>query len=101
MTKLYRPSNGTEGMMFMAEFCERCERERLWRKDQDKYDGCQIAANSLVFNIGEDGYPAEWIEDDEGPRCTAFEPERKPQKRIRKPKLDGELFSNPKELENA
>lgn len=31
----------------------------------------------MALNIGEKGYPREWVEDDDGPRCTAFS-DRKP-----------------------
>ena len=28
--KPYQPSNGTEAMFFMAEFCDKCKREPVW-----------------------------------------------------------------------
>jgi hypothetical protein len=74
----YRPSNGTEGMDFMDHFCDRCERDRIYRETQDGTDGCPIAAASFLYDIKEPGYPPEWVEDAEGfARCTAFEDEEK------------------------
>lgn len=63
--KPYRPSNGTEGEQFFAHFCDRCERE--------SEDECLIMTKSFVYLIEHPEYPTEWIEDEKGPRCTAFE----------------------------
>jgi hypothetical protein len=69
----YRPSNGTEGEMFMSDWCFRCERD----KDGD----CDILARTLAFNVDDPRYPKEWVckwaPADDGfplpiPRCTAF-----------------------------
>lgn len=90
MTKPYRPSNGTEGMMFMAKFCDRCQKEAAYRRNPNRTDGCSILCASMCYEVEDSGYPKEWIEDDQGPRCTAF---RLPVKRIRKPRLDGGLFA--------
>ena len=68
----YRPSNGDEGMWFMDKFCDRCRRDDAFQRGVG--DSCPIAAASLAFDIEEPGYPSEWIEDEDGPRCTAFEP---------------------------
>lgn len=65
MTTPYRPSNGTEGMVFEAHFCDRCAR--------DAGQDCPIHTAALVFDIGEPEYPAEWVEGEGGPACTAFE----------------------------
>jgi hypothetical protein len=65
--KSYRPSNGSEGDCFRARYCDRCA------KDAD--EDCEILSRSLCFDIGEADYPTEWIEDEQGPRCTAFEKE--------------------------
>lgn len=63
---LYRPSNGTEGYLFMEEFCERCE---LYDDD----DGCGILERSFWNDIDEPDYPREWVFDANGcPTCTAF-----------------------------
>lgn len=38
--KYYMPSNGTEGMIFMAEFCDKCY----------KQPNCTILTNSMVLD---------------------------------------------------
>lgn len=67
MSKPYRPSNGTEGMDFMEQFCVRC------KKDED--ERCPILGRTMAYQVDEPEYPVEWIRDDDGrnPRCTAFE----------------------------
>jgi len=71
--KSYRPSNGSEGMAFQAEFCDRCVKDGFRITEQPE-DGCAILKNALLLDIEEEGYPKEWIENDDGtnPRCTAF-----------------------------
>lgn len=70
MSQPYRPSNGTEGVAFIERFCGRCAR--------DVNHDCPILAATFAFDIGEDDYPREWIQDDAGARCTAFVPEGEP-----------------------
>ena len=78
-TEPYRPSNGTEGCIFMEAFCHRCKRDKEWREHE--LNPCEILSASLCFDIGDVGYPKEWVRDvgdDEWPgtaRCTAFERE--------------------------
>ena len=74
MSRLYRPSNGTEGECFTSEWCERCSRDAAFRENPDSGDGCPIVASTMIYDITDDEYPIEWIEDDDGgnPRCTAF-----------------------------
>ncbi len=79
-TRPYRPSNGTEGMDFMEQFCDRCEKDARYRQTQDGRDGCPIASASMLFGVEETGYPKEWIQNEgpwetSDPRCTAFEEE--------------------------
>lgn len=63
--KLYRPSNGTEGMYFIDDWCFKCERD----KDED----CPLLAASLAYAIDEPEYPQEWHYDDKGePICSEF-----------------------------
>mgnify|MGYP005999349449 CR=1 FL=1 len=33
----------------------------------------------MVYNVGEPEYPKEWIVDEGGPKCTAFEEEKTPE----------------------
>jgi len=64
----YRPSNGTEGEGFMARFCANC------RRDQDEDEPCTIATWAMAVDADDPDYPTEWIVDESGPRCTAFDP---------------------------
>lgn len=60
----FRPSNGTEGHGFIGEWCCNCERDR----DGD----CKIVAATFAYDVDDPEYPKEWVEDERGPRCTAF-----------------------------
>lgn len=75
MAKPYRPSNGTEGRSFQEYYCDHCERDRAFRETDYEGDpalGCQILADTFVYDVTDPKYPKEWIEDDRGSRCTAF-----------------------------
>jgi hypothetical protein len=64
--KTYRPSNGTEGMIFEETFCHHC-------MAYDFGAECPIYMAALVYDSGNDEYPKEWIYDQDGrPTCTAF-----------------------------
>jgi len=72
----YQPSNGTEGMMFMGDFCERCERDKAYRDDPDNADGCELIMYSMACDVGDPEYPSEWTYDEDGhPVCKAFKEE--------------------------
>lgn len=74
MSEPYRPSNGTEGEFFQEKFCQRCVKDRACNKpNPDWSEGCKILAATFANDIDDPDYPKEWIEDDEGARCTAFE----------------------------
>lgn len=78
--KPYRPSNGTEGMIFEDNFCNRCRKQRK---------PCHIWGNALAFETGDKHYPKQLTYDDEGhPTCTAFDDKsvtrQKPAPRCRK-----------------
>lgn len=63
--KPYRPSNGTEGMMFEEEFCCRCH---------VGIDECDIVVRAHAFSLRDSDYPSEWVYDADGrPTCTAFD----------------------------
>lgn len=64
--KPYRPSNGTEGMGFIENWCENCVHEA----DEDK--PCQILGRTMAFQIDDPQYPKEWVETESGPKCTAY-----------------------------
>lgn len=64
--KPYRPSNGTEGGIFMSQFCDRCG------KCEDGF--CEIISDTMLLDTDDPNYPKEWKFDAEGcPTCTAFE----------------------------
>lgn len=72
--KPYRPSNGTEGMMFEDEFCERCKHDEIYNRTGDIDYACMIHTLILIHQPGDPEYPVEWDHDFKGrPRCTAFE----------------------------
>ena len=77
--KSYQPSNGTEGMIFCEEWCEKCIHDR---PETEHY--CLILSRSYMFDIDDPEYPKEWIYKDGIPCCTKFA-EHWP-KRKRKPK---------------
>lgn len=72
-TEPYRPSNGTEGEFFYAEWCARCQREAGARK-------CGIIFAAMTYDEDDPEYPKEWVCDADSypgnPRCTAFEDSR-------------------------
>ena len=66
MSDLYRPSNGTEGDWFMSEWCSKCA--------NDVNHDCKILVATLMYSVGDERYPSEWIHGDDGaPKCTAYE----------------------------
>lgn len=70
--KPYRPSNGTEGEIFMEQWCAKCERDRAHREDWS-FDGCPIIVDASALPITDPDYPKEWQYGREGaPICTAF-----------------------------
>lgn len=73
---LYRPSNGTEGEIFMSRWCHNCAKDNL---DVDTGDGgCEIIADTMALDDDDEDYPRAWRLDAEGvPMCAAFEA-RKP-----------------------
>lgn len=77
--KAYRPSNGSEGVDFDDRWCAHCTRDAAFR-DDDMKDGCPIIAAAFLYDIDQPEYPKEWIEDDKGPRCTAFTTDKKPER---------------------
>jgi hypothetical protein len=71
----YQPSNGTAGVAFMERFCFRCERDRKFAETQNGEDGCPIVAATMIYDVDDPKYPAEWTYDAQGCAvCTAFEP---------------------------
>jgi hypothetical protein len=63
----YRPANGTEGMIFMKEWCWNCRYE-------DEGDGlfCPIMSATFMYDVNDPKYPRHWQYDGDKPVCTAF-----------------------------
>ena len=74
--KLYRPSNGTEGISFIAGWCGTCARRAVSVDDRNPLVGswaeCTIVARTFAFRVDEPEYPREWIHGEGGPECTAY-----------------------------
>lgn len=69
----YRPSNGSEEMDFMSQWCDRCFHDRHYQETQEPGTGCDILARAFIFLVDEEGYPGEWQWNERGyPCCTAF-----------------------------
>lgn len=62
--RLYRPPNGTEGMMFTGRWCDNCRR--------DINMNCPIVADTMVFDIDDPEYPTEWRYCLDVPVCIKF-----------------------------
>ncbi len=61
----YMPSNGTEGMYFTSEFCDRCFYQH---PDPDNERQCNdVLLEALIGN-----QPPEWIYINDSPTCTKF-----------------------------
>lgn len=61
----YRPSNGTEGEMFMERWCYDCKK--------DENHDCPILGSTFFLDVEDPGYPTEWQYGPDGqPKCTAF-----------------------------
>ena len=71
-SRLYQPSNGSEGDWFTEKFCMKCIH---CNPDPTGKKQCDILCRSLGFNITDPQYPREWIYNDKGkPTCTAHKP---------------------------
>lgn len=68
--KKYRPSNGTEGMIFTDHFCDRCMNQHT---DPDHPKQCMILCRTMVYDVNDKDYPEEWTYDEnDRPTCTAW-----------------------------
>jgi len=69
----YRPSNGSEGEWFMDKFCENCLYEKWTHTMNDKDAKCDILSNSMLYDLNDPKYPAEWTYDAQGhATCTKY-----------------------------
>lgn len=66
----FRPSNGTEGIIFHDAFCARCIHEKFMHTQCHGDLQCDILNRSLLFDKAEKGYPIEMQYNNEGwPVC--------------------------------
>lgn len=66
MIEKYRPSNGTEGDIFMSKWCANCI-------EDTELSPCEIIFRTLTYNEDDEEYPDKWTYNDAGiPICTAF-----------------------------
>lgn len=64
---LFRPSNGTIGDAFCADFCARCIHDIPFGR-------CDILTRTLIHSVNDPEYPTEWVSDQTGRAwCTAFQ----------------------------
>ncbi len=72
----YRPSNGSEGRRFEAEFCDRCAHDDGEAVYPDP-GCCVIRMNAFVFDKREEGFPRDtWVYFNGRPMCLAFRERR-------------------------
>lgn len=76
----YRPSNFTEGLLFMDAFCRRCQRGGLdFDECDDDNERCDLIGLTMRHPIEAPEYPTEWQYGKDGqPYCTAFVPAGQP-----------------------
>ena len=69
----YRPSNGTEGMIFVSNWCENCIHGKYEHTGDTNDNPCEILTRSYFYDIKDKEYPKEWIYNDKDiPTCTSF-----------------------------
>lgn len=69
----YRPSNGTEGMIFTDEYCANCIHEKFMHTQRHGDMQCDILNRTMLHDIKDKEYPEEWTYDENGHGiCTAF-----------------------------
>ena len=67
--RLFQPSNGTHGDIFMGEYCYKCSK---FPHDSDAKNQCVIVLKTMAFDIEDPEYPNQWRYVDGEPTCTAF-----------------------------
>ena len=81
----WRPSNGTEGEMFIASQCHGCKR---WNGGD-----CQILLKTMFFDVEDEDYPPEWCYGEDGqPTCTGFREKAPRQKAAHRCKQTRDIF---------
>lgn len=76
----YRPSNGTEGQLFLDVFCRRCQRDGASNVEGcDEGQRCEIVGLTMLHDVSEPEYPSAWQYTRDGqPCCTQFVPAGEP-----------------------
>lgn len=65
----YRPSNGTEGMIFEDMHCMQCIN---CDPDPNGKKQCEILLLALMHGIDDPEYPKEWCYVNDKPTCTSW-----------------------------
>jgi len=69
LIELYQPSNGTEGDIFMSQFCYKCVK---FPHSSDAKNQCFIFLMGWSCSITDKEYPKQLRYIDDKPVCTAF-----------------------------
>ena len=88
MAQLYRPSNGTEGMAFQNQFCDRCAKNPI---SMDAKNQCNILLKTLIYDVSDKKYPKQWHYTENGPICSSFR--ERGEISLKKTKSNMELFN--------
>lgn len=68
--RLYRPSNGTEGMIFTDHYCDHCIHEKFSHTQKEGDKKCDILTATMLYDTNDKEYPKEWCYIDDTPTCT-------------------------------
>lgn len=69
----FRPSNGTDEMVFIDTYCYQCIHEKWIHGQNDNDKKCDILSNMYLLEIDDKDYPMELTYNKEGfPTCTEF-----------------------------
>jgi hypothetical protein len=67
--KLYQPSNGTEGDIFMSRYCFQCAK---FPHSSEAKNQCQIVLKTFAYDTRDKEYPNQWRYVNGRTTCTAF-----------------------------
>ena len=67
--KKYRPSNGTEGDIFMSRFCGCCIKHPI---NSDAKRQCRILLKTFAYDLDDPKYPPQWLYKNGRPLCISF-----------------------------
>jgi hypothetical protein len=66
MSRPFRPANGTEGQIFLENWCERCSKDNFPEEPV-----CPIIIKTMAYEIDDPEYPKEWqLTEDGVPFCA-------------------------------